>query len=61
MAKYDAPVEVILGVISALAPVTGMGVALGSKFQGRISQNRIRMVAGALFTVIGALTLMGIL
>jgi len=60
-AKYDAPAEVILGVLSALALVTGIGVALGAKFSDRISQNRMRIVAGALLIVIGALTLIGIL
>ena len=60
-AKYGAPAEVILGVISALALVTGVGVALGAKFSDRIPQNRMRIVADALLIVMGALTLMGTL
>jgi len=48
-------------VLSALALVTGVGVALGAKFSDRISQNRMRIVADALLIVIGALTLVGIL
>ncbi len=60
-AKYGAPAEVILGVMSALALVTGVGVALGAKFSERIPQNRMRIVAGALLMAMGALTLMGIL
>jgi len=60
-AKYGAPAEVILGVISALALVTGVVVALGAKFSDSIPQNRMRIVADALLIVMGALTLMGTL
>jgi len=60
-AKYGAPAEVILGVMSALALVTGIGVALGAKFSDRIPRNRMRIVAGALLVAVGALTLTGIL
>lgn len=59
--KYGAPVEVILGVISALALVTVIGVALGVEFSEKIPRKRMRIVAGALFIAIGALTLMEIL
>lgn len=60
-AKFDAPVEVILGSISALALVTSLGVILGTKLFRRIPKNHLQKAAGSLFIVIGILTILGLI
>lgn len=59
--KFDAPLEVILSSISALAIVTSFGVILGTKLTYRFPKNYLQKFAGNLFIVIGALTVSGLI
>lgn len=60
-AKFNVPVEVILGSISALALVTSLGVILGTKLAERLPQNILQKAAGSLFIAMGILTILGLI
>jgi putative Ca2+/H+ antiporter (TMEM165/GDT1 family) len=56
-AESQTPLAVFVGAVSALALVTLLGVAIGGTLTRVIPAQYIRMGAGALFIVVGALML----
>ena len=56
-ARTDSPLSVLLGAWGALAAVAGIGVVVGSWLQHRVPLWRIRLVSGALLTVLAVVTL----
>lgn len=59
--KFDAPVEVILGSLSALTLVTGLGVILGAKLADGLPRNLLKKAAGILFMIMGILTVLDLI
>lgn len=60
VANYQLPFVVLLGVLSGLALVSGIGVLLGESFSRIISPKMLHIVSGIIFIVFGLLTLFGV-
>jgi len=60
-ARTGKPVEVFAGAAAALALVTLLGALAGAIVAHRVPQRLVSRVAGAVFVVIGALTLAGMM
>ncbi len=60
-ARFDDPLAVFIGATAALSSVSGLAVLAGSWLTTRVSLRIIQRVAGVLFVMIGATTLVGAL
>ncbi|WP_287585422.1 TMEM165/GDT1 family protein [Candidatus Borrarchaeum sp.] len=60
VANYQLPFVVLLGVLSGLALVSGIGVLVGESFSRIISPKMLHIVSGIIFIVFGLLTLFGV-
>ena len=60
VANYQLPLIVYLGVISALAFVSGIGVLIGESFSRVISPKKLHIISGILFIAFGVLALLGV-
>ena len=60
VANYQLPLIVYLGVISALAFVSGIGVLIGESFSRVISPKKLHIISGTLFIAFGVLALLGV-
>jgi len=60
VANYQLPFVVLLGVLSGLALVSGIGVLVGESFSRIISPKMLHIVSGIIFIVFGLLTIFGV-
>jgi len=60
VANYQLPIVVLLGVLSGLALVSGIGVLVGESFSRIISPKMLHIVSGIIFIVFGLLTIFGV-
>ena len=60
VANYQLPFVVLLGVLSGLALVSGIGVLVGESFSRIISPKMLHIISGIIFIVFGLLTLFGV-
>jgi putative Ca2+/H+ antiporter (TMEM165/GDT1 family) len=60
VANYQLPLVVLLGVLSGLALVSGIGVLVGESFSRVISPKMLHIVSGIIFIVFGLLTIFGV-
>ncbi len=60
-ARYGEPILVLIGALSGLATIIGLGVIFGSKLGEIFKKDRIDLIAGCLFLILGAAFLIEIL
>jgi putative Ca2+/H+ antiporter (TMEM165/GDT1 family) len=58
-AEYDAPLMVFVGVMLALALLTGIGVALGTVISSFVPMRYVKIGSSLIFVIFGILFLFG--
>ena len=60
-AKFESPLEVLVGALLALGAITALGTLVGERIARIVPMKIIRKIAAAVFMAIGLLTLAGLI